>query len=505
MKPEASEQPSLLATDAPNLWCWISASLRTHPVPWVLERLQSAPPPIESLPPTHRLVRLHAVAAVAQSCGHVRVAYDAIARAQAGATNTDGRLHPALGFIKSKLDFQLGQTTGPEFDLQRALRAAKARPDRVNLSLLWRASLVSCASDSMWRAAFDAHHELSDKPGHERGNGCFVCAHLLLLAQQPHPAIARFNMAAENFAANPPEASPYFPPTLKFAHLLSGMAAAHHALGNASRAMVYLCVSRELFDITRAIPRLGAGMEPFMATTPVIWPFGFHYMTCSSASKYRAISDEPLLRYAHGVAMEVLPSLLSSDITQIGRAIHNDELVPAGKSAPAHAADLELASMVLHPPVIRSLMMQQIRPFIVHGRDELLREQLKNFLQNRLHTQEPVVLLERPDTGRTIIEKFEEEGGQCNVAFVLLTPDDTSIDAETARSSVRARQNVIFELGYFAGKFGRKTGRVILLYRGPLELPSDLTGVLYVDVSSGLNSAKDQIRAELERLFDYAP
>lgn len=42
----------------------------------------------------------------------------------------------------------------------------------------------------------------------------------------------------------------------------------------------------------------------------------------------------------------------------------------------------------------------------------------------------------------------------------------------------RARQNVVLELGYFIGKLGRE--RVCPIYKGEIELPSDLDGVLYI-------------------------
>ena len=42
----------------------------------------------------------------------------------------------------------------------------------------------------------------------------------------------------------------------------------------------------------------------------------------------------------------------------------------------------------------------------------------------------------------------------------------------------RARQNVIFELGYFTGKLDR--GRVCALTKGNVEIPSDYDGVLYI-------------------------
>ncbi|QXE17645.1 TIR domain-containing protein [Clostridium sp. 001] len=45
--------------------------------------------------------------------------------------------------------------------------------------------------------------------------------------------------------------------------------------------------------------------------------------------------------------------------------------------------------------------------------------------------------------------------------------------------SMRARQNVILELGYFIGKYGKN--RVLALYSpdNNFEMPSDCSGILY--------------------------
>jgi CheY-like chemotaxis protein len=136
------------------------------------------------------------------------------------------------------------------------------------------------------------------------------------------------------------------------------------------------------------------------------------------------------------------------------------------------------------------------RAFIVHGHDEASRLQLKNFLQNRLHFDEPLILSELPSRGRTIMEKFEEHARSADIAFALLTPDDFITDD----SSGRARQNVIFELGYFLGALGRKTGRVFVLRKGNVEIPSDLQGVVYIDITDGIESAAERIRIEIEAL-----
>lgn len=136
------------------------------------------------------------------------------------------------------------------------------------------------------------------------------------------------------------------------------------------------------------------------------------------------------------------------------------------------------------------------RAFIVHGHDNATKLELKNYLQNRLGFEEPVILSEKPSRGRTIIEQFEEHARNTDVAFALITPDDYA----KADGSGRARQNVILELGYFLGALGRRTGRVFLLKKGDVEIPSDLHGVIYIDISHGIEAAGESIRKELEAL-----
>ena len=136
--------------------------------------------------------------------------------------------------------------------------------------------------------------------------------------------------------------------------------------------------------------------------------------------------------------------------------------------------------------------------FIVHGHDKVAKLELKNFLQNTLNFPEPIILHEQPNEGRTIIEKFEHYATMSAVVFVLLTPDDiTAKGDETDDLKRHARQNVIFEMGYFLGTLGRRSGRVMLLYQPPLDLPSDISGVVYIDISGGIEAARENIRKEV--------
>ncbi len=141
--------------------------------------------------------------------------------------------------------------------------------------------------------------------------------------------------------------------------------------------------------------------------------------------------------------------------------------------------------------------------FIVHGHDETLKLSLKNFLQNMLKLGEPIILHEQPSRGRTIIEKFEEISRNVDVVFVLLTPDDISSKAEDAdKANLRARQNVILELGFFLGKLQRMSGRVILLHKGNIELPSDISGITYIDISGGIDAVGEELRRELREWLE---
>lgn len=115
--------------------------------------------------------------------------------------------------------------------------------------------------------------------------------------------------------------------------------------------------------------------------------------------------------------------------------------------------------------------------FIVHGHDVETKESVARFLE-RLRL-DPIILHEQPNSGRTIIEKFEAFS---NVGFavVLLTPDDVGASSATPNElKSRARQNVILELGYFMGKLSRY--RVCALHKKGIEIPSDYQGILYVE------------------------
>lgn len=132
------------------------------------------------------------------------------------------------------------------------------------------------------------------------------------------------------------------------------------------------------------------------------------------------------------------------------------------------------------PRVPSSPALPKNKVFVVHGHDEAATQAVARFLE-QLELQ-AIILREQPDAGRTIIEKFEDCVREVGFAVVLLTPDDLAGPATSPAAASRARQNVIFELGCFAGKLGR--GRTCLLRKGDVEIPSDLYGVIYTDMDA---------------------
>jgi predicted nucleotide-binding protein len=130
-------------------------------------------------------------------------------------------------------------------------------------------------------------------------------------------------------------------------------------------------------------------------------------------------------------------------------------------------------------PLTGAVMGSKI--FIVHGHDSAVKLQVAEFLQ-RITGERPIILHEMAASGsRTVIEKFEDYASEAGFAVVLLTADDVGSAKGAAKLNDRARQNVVLELGFFFGKLGRS--RVVALYEDGVELPSDISGVLYIPLT----------------------
>lgn len=79
------------------------------------------------------------------------------------------------------------------------------------------------------------------------------------------------------------------------------------------------------------------------------------------------------------------------------------------------------------------------------------------------------------DLSSVTIEALEEKCRESDFAIFVLTPDDVKIQREKETAAVR--DNVIFELGLFAGTLGRRRCFLVHDRERKIDLPSDLAGI----------------------------
>ena len=131
--------------------------------------------------------------------------------------------------------------------------------------------------------------------------------------------------------------------------------------------------------------------------------------------------------------------------------------------------------------------------FISYGHDDEAKTTVAKFVDDL--GLKPITLDGQPSKGQTIIDKFEEQAEETGFAIVLLSPDDVGSSKATGKRKLRARQNIIFELGYLRGGLGSK--RLCALYKEGVELPSYIRGVVYVPMD-GAGEWKESIVREMK-------
>ena len=194
---------------------------------------------------------------------------------------------------------------------------------------------------------------------------------------------------------------------------------------------------------------------------------------------FRRFSNACELQWQATWAMGDYPAL--SDYQDGIRKKISHSLAILGQAIRTLEEEIADASQTIAPESTRATPKPDLsKVFVVHGHDDGARHAMARFLEKI--ELEAIILQEQPDQGLTIIEKFETYANQVGFAVVLLTPDDIGGAALAPSQASRARQNVIFELGYFAGKLGR--GRACLLRKGDVEIPSDLYGVIYTNMDA---------------------
>jgi predicted nucleotide-binding protein len=129
--------------------------------------------------------------------------------------------------------------------------------------------------------------------------------------------------------------------------------------------------------------------------------------------------------------------------------------------------------------------------FIGHGRSPVWRE-LKDFLKDRLKLKADE-FNNVPTAGIATSERLSEMLKNASFAFIVMTAEDEQPDGR-----MRARENVVHEIGLFQGRLGFK--RAIVLLEEGCEEFSNIHGIGQIRFPKGNIGAKfEEIRQVLER------
>lgn len=139
-------------------------------------------------------------------------------------------------------------------------------------------------------------------------------------------------------------------------------------------------------------------------------------------------------------------------------------------------AYVDVLALALHTPHPELQLEKNV--FIVHGRDTDALRDLELVLRRKGVT--PKVLADEDKSAQNLLSALEDLIRICKAGFILATPDDEGRLVLTGNEapSARARENVILETGLLFAKY-REFGRVSILLKKPVKLPSDLNGVAY--------------------------
>lgn len=161
---------------------------------------------------------------------------------------------------------------------------------------------------------------------------------------------------------------------------------------------------------------------------------------------------------------------------QIGINGYTAHTVYTTEIKPIYMALLEQVKYNMNMDDNKNRNFDKNKVFIVHGHDNI-KESVARFLENQ--GIEPIILSEQPNIGSsTIIEKLERNS---NVGYAIIIYAASDVGKEKNSNGEllpRVRQNVLIEQGYFMGKLGRE--RVIVIKPDDVEVPSDISGVLYL-------------------------
>lgn len=170
---------------------------------------------------------------------------------------------------------------------------------------------------------------------------------------------------------------------------------------------------------------------------------------------------------------------------------HNNDPDRAFSDSEVEALEsyVDVLAIALHTPLPELNLEKNV--FIVHGRDRGALDEFELLL--RKYDVQPKVLVNTNTGPNSVLEELEALIRVCKAGFILATPDDEGrLQGDNGPLIGRARQNVIFETGLLFAKF-RRFERVALVVKKPLELPSDLHGIFYLEFEDSVRELETPI------------
>lgn len=131
--------------------------------------------------------------------------------------------------------------------------------------------------------------------------------------------------------------------------------------------------------------------------------------------------------------------------------------------------------------------------FIIYGcrnKNEILISEIKDFLNKK--GIDGCILDDDLRIGTTVIDAFEKTATDCQAAIVLLTPSENRYP----------RPNVMFEWGYFLGKYSNCEKRnIILIKKANVEIPSDVNNMFFYSIKNSIEEIKNELSNALNKIF----
>lgn len=133
------------------------------------------------------------------------------------------------------------------------------------------------------------------------------------------------------------------------------------------------------------------------------------------------------------------------------------------------------------------------RVFVTHGRSNDWRV-VQAYIEKDVGLP-TIELAQEANMGRTLIEKLVDNAARCDSAVIVMTGDDVANEDEA-----RVRENVMHEIGFFQGRYGRSF--VVLLHEDGVNIPTNLSGVAYVPFPKGtIEAGLHVLQRELKAIY----